>query len=179
LLGLGSTFQLNHLFYGLSVVENVLLAQQGVEPSRYNVWRSAAAFVDHNGAARQLLESVSLWEKRHLPVGVLSYGEQRKLEIVLGLAGQPKLLVMDEPTAGLALNEVAPFLQTVRNLAAGTTVLFTLPDMDVVFGLAERVIALYFGELVAQGTPDEIRENPQVREIYLGTEFEDDNAHAE
>lgn len=169
-LGLGSSFQLNRLFFGLSVLENVLLALQGVHRSQYALWRDAHTFADLNGGARQLLASVALDEKRNVPVGTLAYGEQRKLEIVLGLALEPKLLVMDEPTAGLALNEVTPFLQTIRNLAVGTTVLFTSHDMDVVFGLADRVIALYYGKLIAQGTPDEIQNNAQVREIYLGAE---------
>lgn len=167
-LGLGCSFQLNRLFFGLSVLENVLLALQGVQRSQYAMWRDAHTFADLNGAAMRLLESVNLVEKKSFAVGALSYGEQRKLEIVMGLARQPKLLVLDEPTAGLALNEVAPFMQTIRELAAGTTILFTSHDMDVVFGLADRVIALYYGKLIAQGAPDEIQNSAQVREIYLG-----------
>ena len=120
------------------------------------------------GEMQQLLESMELWDKRYEPVGAISYGEQRKLEIVFGLASHPKLLVLDEPTAGLALSEIGPFMALIKRLAAGTTILFTSHDMDVVFGLAERLIVLYFGTVIAQGTPEAIQTNPKVREIYLG-----------
>jgi branched-chain amino acid transport system ATP-binding protein len=162
--GLGCTFQLNRLFFNLTVLDNVQLALYG-----------AGARSDRcnpRAEAQRLLEMVGLWDKRFEPAGVLSYGEQRQLEILLGLASQPKLLVMDEPTAGLALAEVGPFIATISRLceSAGMTLLFTSHDMDVVFGLADRVVTLYFGQIIAQGTPDEIRVNPKVREIYLGPE---------
>jgi branched-chain amino acid transport system ATP-binding protein len=103
-------------------------------------------------------------------VAALSYGEQRKLEIVLGLASRPRLLVLDEPTAGLALAEILPFLDTIKGLAAETAVIFTSHDMDVVFGLAHRLVVLSFGELIADGPAQQIRSDPKVQAIYLGAE---------
>jgi branched-chain amino acid transport system ATP-binding protein len=169
-LGLGCSFQINHLFFSLSVLDNMLLALHGLKSSRYQMARNIRAYDDVQTEAQRLLASVDLWEKRLEPVGAISYGEQRKLEIVLGLASQPKLLVLDEPTAGLSLNEIPPFIDTIKNLAASTTVLFTSHDMDVVFGLAERLVVLYYGRIIADGTPEEIENSPQVREIYLGSE---------
>jgi branched-chain amino acid transport system ATP-binding protein len=99
----------------------------------------------------------------------VSYGEQRKLEIILSLASDPKLLLLDEPTAGLAIDEITTFTNTVKTLARGTAILFTAHNMDVVFDLADRVIVLYFGKLIAQGSPKEIQADTQVQEIYLGT----------
>jgi branched-chain amino acid transport system ATP-binding protein len=169
-LGLGCSFQINHLFFGLTILDNVLLALYGIRASRFEMWRPVTDLEEVLGEAQRLLQSVDLWSQKDRPVGAISYGEQRKLEIVLGLASQPKLLVLDEPTAGLAIGEVPAFMQTIKDLAQGTSVLFTSHDMDVVFGLADRVIALYFGQVIAQGPPAEIRVHPKVKEIYLGVE---------
>ncbi|MCU0490515.1 MAG: ABC transporter ATP-binding protein [Chloroflexaceae bacterium] len=169
-LGLGCSFQSNRLFFGLSVRENVLLALQGVRPARFRLFGGHDGDGATQAEARRLLESVDLWPKANEPVGALAYGEQRKLEIVLGLASNPRLLVLDEPTAGLALAEVPPFIAAIKNLAAHTTVLFTSHDMDVVFGLAQRLVVLSFGQIIADGPPDAIRNDPRVREIYLGAE---------
>lgn len=168
--GLGCSFQINHLFFSLSVLDNVLMALHGVKNSRYNVVRLSHSYDDMQSEAQRLLESVDLWAKRLEPVGGISYGEQRKLEIILGLASKPRLIVLDEPTAGLSLNEIPPFIETIKNLSQGTTVLFTSHDMDVVFGLAERLVVLYFGQIIADGPPEAIQNDAKVREIYLGVE---------
>jgi branched-chain amino acid transport system ATP-binding protein len=164
-MGLGCSFQLNRLFFGLNVLENVTLALLGPRSWADKTFR-ASGTVQHD--AQRLLEPMGLWDKRHELVGALSYGDQRKLEIVFGLASHPRLLVLDEPTAGLALAEIGPFMESIKNLAHDTTIIFTSHDMDVVFGLAQYLIVLFFGQVVAQGTPDEIQRNPKVREIYLG-----------
>lgn len=169
-LGLGCSFQINHLFFSLTVLDNMLLALHGVKASRYELFRRTTTYDDIQLRARHLLESVDLWARRDEPVGAISYGEQRKLEIVLGLASQPMLLVLDEPTAGLSLAEIPAFIETIKSLAAGTTVLFTSHDMDVVFGLASRLVVLYFGRIIAQGPPAVVQADPKVREIYLGVE---------
>jgi branched-chain amino acid transport system ATP-binding protein len=167
-LGLGCGFQLNRLFYSLSVLENVHLALLGARPWLDKTFRPITVQHEVRDDARRLLDMMNLWSRRDEPVGAISYGEQRSLEIVFGLASEPKLLVLDEPTAGLSLAGITPFMQTIKDLAAETAILFTSHDMDVVFGLAERVIVLYFGEIVAEGTPQDIQENERVREIYLG-----------
>ncbi len=176
-LGLGCSFQINRLFFGLSVLDNTRLALLGGRGWSDKLFRplagGAVGTVGTVGRrAQELLESMALWDKRDEQVGLLSYGDQRKLEIVFGLAAHPKLLVLDEPTAGLALDEIEPFMALIKQLAADTTLIFTSHDMDVVFGLADRLIVLFFGEIVAQGTPEEIQADPKVREIYLGESSE-------
>ena len=146
----------------------MLLALHGVQASRFQLIRSLDVYHEVQGEAERLLRSVELWDKRNEPIGAIAYGEQRKLEIVLGLASNPRLLGLDEPTAGLSLAEIPPFISTIRGLAGDTTVLFTSHDMDVVFGLAERLVVLYYGEIIADGPADEVQHDPRVREIYLG-----------
>lgn len=167
-LGLGCSFQINHLFLDLTVLENLLLALHGLRRSRFQMLRPITSYDEVLSRAQRLLESIEMWKKKDEPVRAISYGEQRKMEIVLGLASEPKLLLLDEPTAGLSLAEIPPFMNAIKTLAAGTTVLFTSHDMDVVFGLADRVVVLYFGQIIAQGTPEAIQADPRVKEIYLG-----------
>lgn len=168
--GMGCGFQLNRLFYSLTVQENVRLAILGRLSMFSKTFHPFPMQKDVQAETRRLLESLDLWSRRNDPVGSVSYGEQRRLEILFGLASRPRLLVLDEPTAGLSLAEIDPFMETIRNLAENTAIIFTSHDMDVVFGLAQRLIVLFFGEIVAQGTADEIRADPRVREIYLGKE---------
>jgi branched-chain amino acid transport system ATP-binding protein len=169
-LGVGRSFQITHLLSDLTALENVLLALHGIKPSRYQMFRAYTAYGELMTKAQGLLESIDLWEKRDDPVRAISYGEQRKIEIALGLALEPKLLLLDEPSAGLAIAEVPSFINTVKALVGSTTLLFSAHDMDVVFSLAHRVVVLYFGQIIAQGTPEEIQADPKVREIYLGIE---------
>jgi branched-chain amino acid transport system ATP-binding protein len=164
-LGLGCGFQLNRLFYGLTVRQNVQLAISGAGGLRDKSLHMSAAGRER---ARELLTAMDLWDRCDDQVGTIAYGEQRRLEIIFGLASNPRLLILDEPTAGLALAEIAPFMNTVQNLAHDTTILFSSHDMDVVFGLATRLIVLYFGEIVADGTPEVVESDPRVRAIYLG-----------
>jgi branched-chain amino acid transport system ATP-binding protein len=169
-LGLGCSFQINRLFFGLTVLDNTMLALHGVQPARYRIAGRPRSYAATERAAHALLEPIDLWRRRAEPVAALAYGEQRKLEIVLGLASRPQLLLLDEPTAGLALAEVPAFVESIRGLAADTTVLFTSHDMDVVFGLAVRLVVLSFGEIIADGGPEQIRSDPKVQAIYLGAE---------
>ncbi len=169
-LGLARSFQITRLFKSLTVFVNVSLALQGNQPSRYNMFRSASAFNTINRKAKDLLESIGLWEKRSELLEKLPYGEQRKMEFALSLASEPKVLLMDEPTAGLDIAEIPDFINTIKNLTKGTTLLFAAHDMDVVFDLAKRIVVLYFGKFIADGTPEEIQANQLVQEIYLGNE---------
>ena len=176
-LGLGRSFQITHLFPFLTIMDNVVLALHGVKPSRYQMFRPYTAYDELMVKTQKMLESIDLWEKRDAPIQALSYGQQRQLEILLSLASEPKLLLLDEPTSGLSLAEVPPFISTIKTLASGTTVLLASHDMDVVFGLANRVVVLYFGRVMADGTPEKIQADPEVRELYLG--IKEDRANAE
>jgi branched-chain amino acid transport system ATP-binding protein len=169
-LGLARSFQVNSLFAHLSLLHNVLLALQGVQPIRYRMIRPITAYRENLTQARELLELVDLWDKRESPVTALSHGEQRQVEIILALASKPRLLLLDEPSAGLTAAESVNLGRIIQNLTVDTTVFFCAHDLDLVFSLAERVVVLFYGQLVAQGTPQEIQLNPKVREIYLGTE---------
>jgi branched-chain amino acid transport system ATP-binding protein len=119
--------------------------------------------------ARRLLEEFGLWEKRDWPIGSLSYGEQRQLEIILALAGRPRLLLLDEPTAGLSPAETQAVTQLIRGLDSRITVLLIEHDMDVAFQVAQRITVLHFGRVLAEGTVEEVRANPEVQAIYLGS----------
>jgi branched-chain amino acid transport system ATP-binding protein len=169
-LGLARSFQINRLFYDLDVLDNLLLALQGNRPSRYQMIRSALSYNLLLNRAKELLEEIELWDKRRELVRNIAYGEQRKMEIALSLAAGPKVLLLDEPSSGLAIGEIPRFINTIKSLTKKTTLIFAAHDMDVVFGLAERVLVLYFGQFIADGPPEAIKADPKVREIYLGAE---------
>jgi len=171
-LGLARSFQINTLFPNLSLLTNVILAIQGVKADRFQMLRAISSYTDNFTRAKELLDLVGLWEKRDNSVTALSHGEQREVEILLALASQPKLLMLDEPSAGLSATETDVFIDMMRHLVKGTTVFFCAHDMNVVFGLAERVIVLYYGRIIAQGTAEEIQKDPEVMEIYLGVNKE-------
>jgi branched-chain amino acid transport system ATP-binding protein len=169
-LGLSRSFQINTLFSHLSLLCNVLLAIQGVQTTRYQMIRPITAYKGNFNKARELLELVDLWGERDSSVTTLSHGQQRQVEIILALASKPRLLLLDEPSAGLTSGESVNLVHMIRNLMGDSTVFFCAHDLDLVFSLAERVVVLYYGQIVAQGKPEEIQNNPKVREIYLGTE---------
>jgi len=166
--GLGRSFQITRIFYDLSVMENVLVAFQVYYPFNYHLFRRKNYYNELTLKAEKLLKRVELYDKKDKYAGRLSYGEQRKLEIILALASNPKVLLLDEPTAGLSLNEIHEFTKMINELGKNTTVIFTAHDMNVVFSLAKRVIVLYYGEIIAHGEPKEIQNNQKVKEIYLG-----------
>jgi branched-chain amino acid transport system ATP-binding protein len=166
--GLGRSFQITRLFYNLTVLSNISLALQGISPSRYQMFRQAARYAKVFTEAERWLKVVDLWHKKDELASSISYGEQRKMEIILALASRPRVLLLDEPSAGIAVAERRTFIDLITSLATDTTIIFTDHDMDVVFGLANRVIVLYFGQIIAEGTPEQIQSDPKVREIYLG-----------
>lgn len=169
-LGLARSFQLTTLFLNLTVLNNILLALQGTKPSRFQMFHPITAYKSLHAKAQELLASMDLWEKRDDLVEEISYGEQRKLEIALSLASEPKLLLLDEPSTGLTSAESADITSRIHNLGTDITVILVAHDMDLVFGVAERIIVLHYGEIIAEGTCDEISCDLKVREIYMGSE---------
>lgn len=167
-IGLARSFQVSRVFANLTILQNILLAIQGIRYSRFSMWRALTSYTYLIDEARKLLEAVNMWDKKDEMADTMSHGERRKLEIAISLASKPKLLLLDEPSAGLDISEIQSFIKMINILAEGITLVFAAHDMDVVFGLATRVAVLYYGEFVADGTPEEIRVNPKVKEIYLG-----------
>ena len=169
-LGLGRTFQITTLFPDLSVLDSVLLAVQGADSVRFALHRPRTAYAHLFARAASLLGEWGLLDRRHVPTRQLSYGEQRQVELILALAGSPRVLLLDEPTAGLSPAETAAVVAMIRRFSRDITVLLIEHDMDVALELADRVIVLHQGRVLAAGTTEEIRRDPRVAEIYLGTD---------
>jgi branched-chain amino acid transport system ATP-binding protein len=169
-LGLGRTFQVTTLFPRLTVLESVLLAVRGADGAPFTLHRPISAFPRLHARAERLLEEWSLADRRHARTRELSYGEQRQLELLLALAAEPRVLLLDEPTAGLSPAETASVAETIRRFPRDVTILLIEHDMDVALTLAERLIVLHHGRLVAAGPRGEIQADPRVAEIYLGVE---------
>lgn len=168
--GIGRGFQINNLFLKLSVLDNVLLGIKACRNFGFQLFRPITAYTDIYSKANQLLERVGLWEKRNEPVSALAYGEQRQMEIILALASDPRILLLDEPTAGLSMSESKELIDLIQNLGKDVTMLMIAHDLDLVYEVADQISVLHYGQLVAEGTPEEIREHPKVKEIYLGIE---------
>ena len=177
-LGVGRTFQITATFASMTVRENVQMALLS-HYKRLGSFASIAtrACVDEADA---LLERVGMLAQAGRSCAVLAYGDLKRIELAVALANQPRLLLMDEPTAGMAPRERNALMQLAADLARGSNiaVLFTEHDMDVVFAHADRIIVLAGGELFAEGRPDEVRAHPKVREVYLGTGSTFGAAHA-
>jgi branched-chain amino acid transport system ATP-binding protein len=169
-LGLARTFQISTLFPELTVVDSVLLAVQAASGIRFALHRALRGYRPLYERADALLHQWGLAHRRDAPVKLLSYGEQRQLELVLALAGTPKVLLLDEPTAGLAPAETSLVVQMIERLPPDITIVLIEHDMDVAFGLAHKVAVFAQGRLLTAGTREEIRQNPDVVEIYLGTD---------
>ncbi|MGA8356904.1 MAG: ABC transporter ATP-binding protein [Xanthobacteraceae bacterium] len=167
-LGVARTFQRNNLFQNLSVAENLRLALAVRFGNPLDFFSVAAR--DETLAARicQLLRQVHLDERSARIVRTLSYGEQRQLEVAVALASEPKLLLLDEPTSGMSPAETARMIELIAALPRSLSVLMIEHDMTVVFSIADRITVLYYGKILASGSPDEIRADARVREVYLG-----------
>jgi branched-chain amino acid transport system ATP-binding protein len=167
-LGVGRTFQVTATFASMTVRENVQTALLAAARQSARLWRPART--QHGAAADALLGRVGLGEQAERGAGVLAYGDLKRLDLAVALANRPRLLLMDEPTAGMAPGERASLMALTRQLATADRigVLFTEHDMDVVFGAADRILVLNRGEAVAEGPPAAIRADKLVQEIYLG-----------
>ena len=168
-LGMARTFQVTSLFPKLTVIDNVLLAIEGLRPSKFVMWRFLSSYKETIEKAERLLEQAGFLDRRDVEVRNLSHGEQRQLEIVLGLASDPKILLLDEPAAGLSSGESAEMARFLMKLDPGLAILLIEHDMDVVFDVADEISVLHFGELLETGTPEQIKQSARVQEIYLGT----------
>jgi branched-chain amino acid transport system ATP-binding protein len=166
--GLARTFQITNLFADLTVLDNCLLAIQALTRARFAMLRPLKAFRDLHAAALASLEAVGLGAVGDVPVRNLSHGEQRQLEIALALAGKPRVLLLDEPTAGLSPAESRLMADLLARLDPAITVLMIEHDMDIALELSAQVTVLHYGRVIADGSREEIRADPQVREIYLG-----------
>ncbi|MFC1833145.1 ABC transporter ATP-binding protein [Thermodesulfobacteriota bacterium] len=167
-MGLARTFQITNLFESLTVLDNVLLAAQARERCRFHFHKPLSRYSGLKERVEVILEQWGLTAKRDLVVSSLSYGDQRQLEVIMALANDPRLLLLDEPTAGLSPSETGEMTRFLCRLDEAITILLIEHDMDVVFSVADRVTVMHYGTVIADGPADEIREDPEVTAIYLG-----------
>lgn len=168
-MGVSRTFQIAETFASLTVVENVQMALLSRDSRLYSFWRRATVYRRDDALA--LLDQVGLAGQSERPCNELAYGDIKRLELAIALANEPRLLLMDEPTAGMAPAERQQLMALTRNLVSqrGLAILFTEHSMDVVFGHADRILVLARGRLIAQGDAQTIREHPKVQEVYFGS----------
>lgn len=169
-MGIMRSFQLVSLFQNLTVIENALLSLFGNDPLKRQIWTPLYGKKEHIDRAEQVLKELRLFDRRFNLLQNISYGEQRKLEIGLALAYRPELLMLDEPSNGLTKAECDEAADLIQMLEGNMSVIFVAHDMDFVFRVASRIVVLFFGEIIADGTPEQIKNNPKVRECYLGVE---------
>ena len=169
-LGMARTFQVTSLFPRLTVLENVLLAIKGLRRPKFVMWRFLSSYKEDYEKAYYLLEQAAFIARKDVEVRNLSHGEQRQLEIVLGLSSDPKVLLLDEPAAGLSSGESTEMTEFLMKLDPKLAILLIEHDMDVVFDVADQISVLHFGEVLETGTPEAIKASRRVQEIYLGTD---------
>ncbi len=173
-LGLSRSFQITNIFHRLSVFENLRCAVLWSLGYRYSFWHRLNALKDANQHAEKVLEEIGLQARRNIDAGLLTYAEQRALEIGITIAGGAEVILLDEPTAGMSRSEAEAAVELIRKVTVGKTLLMVEHDMSVVFDLADRVAVLVYGEIIACDTPTAIRNNQQVQQAYLGS-----TAHSE
>ena len=167
--GLSRSFQVSNLFNRLSVFENIRCALLWSMGYRYAFWKFLAGLDEVNDRAEELLEMIKLDKRRDVPAMNLSYAEGRQLEIGITIAGGSSVILLDEPTAGMSKSETKRFIQLIREVTEGKTLLTVEHDMGVVFGLADKIAVLVYGEVIAFDTPEAVRANARVQEAYLGS----------
>ena len=167
-LGLARSFQITSLFLDMTVLDNVALAVQAHDGHSFQFWQPARSEEALRAPARAALARTGLAARADVPVADLSHGEHRQLEIAMALATKPRMLLLDEPMAGMGPEESARLVKLLRELKKEYTILLIEHDMEAVFALADRISVLVYGRVIATGKPDEIRVNPEVRSAYLG-----------
>jgi branched-chain amino acid transport system ATP-binding protein len=168
--GVSRTFQLTHLFPELSVLENVRIAAQARHARRWQFFGGGSVLEESRETALQAIKTLRLGEHVDTMAGLLSHGDQRLLEVAMAISQKPKLLLLDEPTQGLSIEETEHAIEILRDLlvGGGLTVILVEHDMEVVFRLANKITVLHRGSVIADGTPDEVKANDGVQEAYLG-----------
>ena len=166
--GLSRSFQVTNIFPRLSVYENLRCAVLWSLGYRYSFWHLVNAARRVHERTEVVLEQLNLTARRHMPAGVLAYAEQRALEIGITIAGGADVILLDEPTSGMSRNETEHAVQLIRQVSAGKTLVMVEHDMSVVFGLADKIAVLVYGQVIAHDTPERIRANAAVQEAYLG-----------
>jgi branched-chain amino acid transport system ATP-binding protein len=166
-MGIAKSFQITNVFPLLTTRENVRVGLQAFV-SRYDIWRPRARLTELVEKADELLGLVGLWDRRERLAKELAHGEQRALEIGMALAANPRLLLLDEPTAGMSPEETRVMMDLIVRLAKERTIILVEHKMKLVMGISDRILVLHHGELLAEGTPAEVRQNEQVKRVYLG-----------
>ncbi len=169
-MGIARSFQITSLILEMSVIDNIALALQAREGHSFRFIRPAHSLTRLRGEAMALLERVGLADKAEQPTVALSHGEHRHMEIAIALGAQAELMLLDEPMAGLGIEESAQMVELLRGIKGQHSILLIEHDMDAVFALADRISVLVYGHIIATGTPDEIRNNEAVQHAYLGEE---------
>jgi branched-chain amino acid transport system ATP-binding protein len=168
--GLSRSFQVTNIFQRMSVFENIRCAVLWSLGYKYSFWHRLVKLKDANQRAEEVMEAIGLKRRRDTPAGVLSYAEQRALEIGVTIASGAEVILLDEPTAGMSRTETADAVELIRKVSQGKTLIMVEHDMGVVFDLADRISVLVYGEIIASDVPQKIRGNKAVQEAYLGTE---------
>ena len=169
-LGLGRTFQITNLFKTMTVLDNLLVAAMGLKPLKFSLHRNLSSYKELYARAFDILDAVGMKDRQSEVITNLSYGEQRQIEIALALVSDPKLLLLDEPTAGLSPADSAMMARMIHDLDQRMTILIIEHNMDVAFQVADRITVLHQGAVFAEGSQKDIRNNQQVQEIYFGAE---------
>ena len=169
-LGLARSFQITNIFRTMTVFQNVRNAFLSEKKFRYNFFSRLEKMEEINRRTEGVLEQIGLWEQKDIMAGLLSYGQQRALEIGLTIACSPEVILLDEPTAGMSSEETREAIKLIERVSKGKTLIIVEHDMEVVFGLANRISVIYYGKVLASDRPDVIRQNQEVKDAYLGEE---------
>ena len=172
-MGLSRSFQITNIFPNMSVFENVRCSLLWAMNYKYSFWHLVGNQKELNEKADFIIEELNLKDRRDTLAGVLSYAEQRALEIGITIAGGSEVVLLDEPTAGMSVSETEYIVELIRKVTMGKTLVVVEHDMGVVFDLADRISVLVYGEIIATGTPSEVKENQKVQEAYLGAAMEE------